>query len=158
MGVIKAFGQQHAKAECAYLLQGYLSQDIEVCELFTGATNMTTVVNLVAALSYREGDERFTLTSLDDALLFDLLFDSFHLLFIKEVQHGTLNQAEHLILRLAQHYAAKLESGSVTEEKKQVQSEGDIELGNKIKQVLIASSQLDHLYLQRREQQSNMGR
>lgn len=158
MSVIKALGQQHTKAEFAYLLQGYLSQDIEVCALFSGATNMTSVVNLIAALSYREGDERFTVTSLDTELVFAVLFDGFHLLFVKEVQHGDLNQAEHLILRLTQYYAAQLESQFVSEQVNEPQSEGRSELRNKLKQVLKASSQLDNLSLQRRGQQSNMGR
>lgn len=158
MSVIKAFGQQHSKSEFAYMLQGYLSQDIEVCELFSGATNMTSVVNLIAALSYREGDERFTATSLDNERVFSVLFDSFHLLFIKEIQHGSLNQAEHLILRLTQYYAAQLEADFVSERNNQSNSEEHIELGNKLKQVLIASAQLDKLYLQRRGLRSNMGR
>ncbi|ABV34845.1 conserved hypothetical protein [Shewanella sediminis HAW-EB3] len=158
MSVIKAFGQQHTKAEFAYLLQGYLSQSAEVCELFTGATNMTTVVNLIAALSYRESDERFAVTSLDTELVFSVLFDGFHLLFIKEVQHGSLNQAEHLILRLTQYYAAKLEADFVPELTDGSRTEQHLELRNKLKQVLIASSQLDDLYLQRRGMQSNMGR
>ncbi|RTR38130.1 hypothetical protein EKG38_14270 [Shewanella canadensis] len=158
MSVIKALGQQHTKAEFAYLLQGYLSQDAEVCALFCGATNMTSVVNLIAALSYRESDERFTVTSLDTELVLSVLFDGFHLLFIKEVQHGSLNQAEHLILRLTQHYAAQLEADFVSEQVNEPQSEEHLELRNKLKQVLIASSQLDRLYLQRRGQQSNMGR
>ncbi len=158
MSVIKALGQQHTKAEFAYLLQGYLSQDAEVCALFSGATNMTSVVNLIAALSYRESDERFTVTSLDTELVLSVLFDGFHLLFIKEVQHGSLNQAEHLILRLTQHYAAQLEPDLVSEQVNEPQSEEHLELRNKLKQVLIASSQLDRLYLQRRGQQSNMGR
>jgi len=158
MSVIKAVGQQHTKSEFAYLLQGYLNQSAEVCELFTGATNMTTVVNLIAALSYRENDERFFVTSLDTELVFSVLFDGFHLLFIKEVQHGSLNQAEHLILRLTQYYAVKLEADFVSELTDGSQSEQHLELRNKIKQVLIASSQLDDLYLQRRGMQSNMGR
>jgi len=158
MSVIKAFGQQHTKAEFAYLLQGFLSLDNKVCELFGGATDMTTVVNLIAALSYRENDERFTVTPLDTERVFSVLFDGFHLLFIKEVQHGSLNQAEHLILRLTQYYAAKLEPEFVSQQADGSQSDQHLELRNKLKHVLIASSQLDSLYLQRRGQKSNMGR
>lgn len=157
MSVIKAFGQQHTKAEFAYLLQGFLSLDNKVCELFGGATDMTTVVNLIAALSYRESDERFAVTSLDTERVFSVLFDGFHLLFIKEVQHGSLNQAEHLILRLTHYYAAKLEPEFISQQHNQAQPEGDIQFRNKLKHVLIASSQLDGLYLQRRGQQNNMG-
>lgn len=157
MSVIKAFGLQHTKAEFAYLLQGFLSLDNKVCELFGGATDMTTVVNLIAALSYRENDERFTVTPLDTERVFSVLFDGFHLLFIKEVLHGSLNQAEHLILRLTQYYAAKLEPEFVSEQADGSQSEQHLELRNKLKQVLKASSQLDDLYLQRRGKQNNMG-
>ena len=159
MSVIQAIGQQNAKAEFAYRLQCFLNQNPQVCELFSGATSLTTVVNLIAGMSFREGDERVEHSALDNELVFSVLFDSFYLLFIKELSHGDLSQAEQLILRLSRHYAdlvnKEFEQADNTDST--VVLSAKTAQANKIKCVLDAWLQLDNLYRQRREGTRNMG-
>ena len=126
---------------------------------YSGERCRATVVNLIAGMSFREGDERVELSALDNELVFSVLFDSFYLLFIKELSHGDLSQAEQLILRLSRHYA-----DLVNKEFEQADNtDFTVDLtartaqANKIKCVLDAWLQLDNLYRQRREGTRNMG-
>ncbi|MFT5235873.1 MAG: hypothetical protein ACI90A_001237 [Shewanella sp.] len=159
MSVIQAIGQQNAKAEFAYRLQCFLNQNPQVGELFSGATSITTVVNLIAGMSFSEGDDRFELNIVDNELVFSVLFDSFYLLFIKELSHGELSQAEQLILRLSRHYAELV--NQELEQAGNIDSTVDLSAktaqANKVKCVLDAWLQLDNLYRQRREGTRNMG-
>ena len=160
MSVIQAIGQQNIKAEFAHRLQGFLNQDPDVRELFSGATSMTTVVNLLAALSFQEGDARFQADTLDEELVFSLFFDSFYLLFIKELEHNNLSQAEKLILQLSRHYGELMAKQIVQAESGQGAEELSIraELLKRANCVLQAWEQLDKPYAQQRGSLRNMGR
>ncbi|MBW8185292.1 hypothetical protein [Shewanella nanhaiensis] len=160
MSVLQAIGQQNIKAEFAHRLQGFLNKDPDVRQLFTGATSITTVANLLAALSFQEGDARFQSDTLDEELVFSLFFDSFYLLFIKELEHNNLSQAERLILQLSRYYGELMaktllqaESGEMAEE-----LPTRAELLKRANCVLQAWEQLNKRYALQRGSLCNMGR
>jgi hypothetical protein len=146
VSVIHALGAQWQKAEFAEHLAKALATRPAVCELSGGATSLTTLCNLVAAISYRPDDPRFSQTQIDDGLLLSVFFDCFRLLFIKEVQQESVTQAEQQILHLAPKLAAEM-SVEALSESQQLQRQ----------QLLEISSQLESLYTQRRQLSRNMG-
>ncbi|MBT1444850.1 hypothetical protein KJI95_09980 [Shewanella sp. JM162201] len=169
MGVIHALGSQWHKAEFAALLGQTLMQRPAVSGLFQGATSMSTVCNLMAAISYRSDDPRFTAAEIDDPFLLLICFDCFRLLFVKEVQQGGLSQAEQLILTLCRRVAAQVAADVEADVKADVRA--DLEVGvetaaapdtlNDATRLMRAQIQrlgttLDELYLERRRRSNNM--
>lgn len=141
MTFIRALGGQWQKSEFAHQLALFIVKDNSVHHYFSGATNHITVANLIAAISYQEQDPRFAKTvEINPSLLVSVLFDCFHLLFIKAVQLESLSQAEHIIMQLAKHYAVQVNNDPQAE------------------QILHLSTQLEQVYATRRSQQRNMGR
>lgn len=106
MSVIRSVTAQWNKADFARQLQSFLAQEKDICSLFIGATDCTTVCNVIAAmcdeLPVKTGYEAL---NLDLELVFNTLYQPFLLLFVKEVEHGDLSQAEQLILSIMLHYA-----------------------------------------------------
>ncbi|RTR36762.1 hypothetical protein EKG38_22520 [Shewanella canadensis] len=105
MNFIRSVGEQWKKSEFAEKIASVL--ETEVRHLFCGATNIMAVANLIAAMSYYGLDDEFLEESLDDAHMLIILFDCFRLLVVKQIEHDKLNQAEHLIIQIAKHYASK---------------------------------------------------
>lgn len=146
MSFIKAVGEQWHKSAFADKIANQLKLDLQVCQLFVGATSITTVSNLIAAMAYSEQDSEYQHADFSDAVMLTILFDCFRLLIVKQAEHDNLTQAEHLIIQLAKHYAEKTE---------QPQDEALIQIKGYIKKL---GEQLDTLQSQRRQQQRNMGR
>lgn len=113
MNFIRSVGEQWKKSEFAEKIA--LVLETEVGYLFCGATNITAVANLIAAMSYYGLDDEFLEESLDDAHMLIILFDCFRLLIVKQIEHDKLNQAEHLIIQIAKYYASKTELGYTAE-------------------------------------------
>lgn len=146
MSFIKAVGDQWHKSAFADKIANQLKQDTHVRQLFVGATSIITVSNLVAAMAYSEQDSEYQHADFTDAVMLTILFDCFRLLIVKQAEHDNLSQAEHLIIQLAKHYAAKPD---LPQDEALIQIQGFIEkLGQ----------QLDALQNQRRQQHRNMGR
>ncbi len=146
MSFISAVGEQWHKSAFAEKIAKQLKQDSQVCQLFVGATNITTVANLIAAMAYSEQDSEHQDADFTDAVMLAILFDCFRLLIVKQAEHDNLNQAEHLIIQLAKLYANKTD---LPQDDALVQIQGYI---NKLGQ------QLDELQTQRRQQHRSMGR
>ncbi|MGI3003797.1 hypothetical protein ACRTDJ_12060 [Shewanella algae] len=146
MSVIQALGAQWQKAEFAERLAKELLNRQLVNELSAGATSLTTLCNLVAALSYHPEDPRFTQSQIDDGVLLSVFYDCFRLLFIKEAQQQPVSQAEQQILHLASKLAAELSADNL-----------DDSLQQQRQQLLDISRQLEQLYTQRRRLSRNMG-
>lgn len=152
MSVIHALGDQWSKAEFAHQLALVLASRPGVAELFSGATTLTTVCNLIAGMSYQADDARFTKDPvhqdgfvLSNDTLISVFHDCFRLLFIKDVQAGGLSQAEQLILALAKRIAIdtaveSLQDAAVVQRQQMIQF----------------SEQLEGLYRQRRSASRNM--
>ncbi|MGI2261135.1 hypothetical protein [Shewanella sp. GXUN23E] len=152
MSVINALGDQWSKAEFAHQLALELASRPGIAELFGGATSLTTVCNLIAAMSYQADDARFAKDPersdrfmLTNSMLISVFHDCFRLLFIKEVQSGGLSQAEQLILALAKRIALDTATESL-DDHAILQRE----------QMIKFSEQLEGLYRQRRNSSRNM--
>ncbi|MGI2172367.1 hypothetical protein ACROAE_19640 [Shewanella sp. MF05960] len=150
MSFIKAVRDQWHKSAFADKIANILKSDTDVCQLFVGATSMTTVANLIAAMSYNEQDSQYQDGQITDAVMLTILFDGFHLLMFKNIEHGNLSQAEHLIIELANMWASKeLNNFSGSE----LNLNQYRELQKKIRKL---TTQLDELNRQRRLEKRNM--
>ncbi|WP_394148220.1 hypothetical protein [Shewanella atlantica] len=152
MTFIKALGEQWNKGKLAQQLEQALLQEAEIHSLFIGATTVTTVANLIAAIGFREPDTQDQDRPLTHEFMLTILFDCFRLLMIKQIEHDNLTQAEHLIIQLAKIWAAK-----------ELEERPDSELSptpyrELQQQILNLTEQLDELNRQRRLQKRNMGR
>ncbi len=107
MNFIRSVGEQWKKSEFAGKIALVLADEIEVRNLFNGATKIMAVANLIAAMSYYGLDDEFLEENLDDAHMLIILFDCFRLLIVKQIEHDKLNQAEHLIIQIAKYYGSK---------------------------------------------------
>ncbi|MDD8059024.1 MULTISPECIES: hypothetical protein [Shewanella] len=107
MSFIKAVGDQWHKSAFADKIANMLKSNPDVCQRFVGATSITTVANLIAAMAYSEQDSQYQDIQFTDAVILTILFDCFRLLMIKNIEHGNLSQAEHLIIELANMWANK---------------------------------------------------
>ncbi|AYV12220.1 MULTISPECIES: hypothetical protein [Shewanella] len=146
MSVIHAIAAQWQKAEFAERLAATLASYQSACGLSGGATSLTTLCNLVAAISYRPDDPVFRQARIDEGTLLAVFFDCFRLLFIKEVQQQSITQAEQQILHLAPKLAAEMSVEALSESQQLLRQ-----------QLLSISRQLESLYTQRRQLSRNMG-
>jgi len=152
MTFIKALGAQWNKGKLAQQLEQALLQESEIYSLFIGATTVTTVSNLIAAIGFREPETQEQALPLTHEFMLTILFDCFRLLMIKQIEHDNLSQAEHLIIQLAKIWATK-----------EIEEKPDNEIcltqyRELQQQILNLSEQLDELNGQRRRQKRNMGR
>jgi|GEM_PF-1362972 len=152
MTFIKALGAQWNKGKLAQQLEQALMLESEIQSLFIGATTVTTVSNLIAAIGFHGSVTQEQEPPLTHEFMLTILFDCFRLLMIKQIEHDNLSQAEHLIIELAKIWAEK---------------ELDNKPGNELsltqyrelqQQILKLATQLDELNRQRRRQKRNMGR
>ncbi len=145
MGVIAAVGTQWEKAEFAKHLREFFAEDLELRELFSGATNIETLTHVMAAL-IEDRDKLKVNNNLNSESVFLLLFDCYLLLFIKELEHGGLSQAEHLIIQISRQYAQSIPKESC--------NPNILNMAERLNQ---SAKQLDSLYLGRRASHRNMG-
>ncbi|GMA82204.1 hypothetical protein [Shewanella glacialipiscicola] len=108
MSVIRSVAAQWNKAEFAHKLEIYLSQDSAINDFFVGVTNRTTLCTLIAAMVELPAEINNKDFKIDQNQVFDYFFQCFYLLFIKEIEHHTLTQAEQLILSIAVYFANKI--------------------------------------------------
>ncbi|WP_394202558.1 hypothetical protein [Shewanella waksmanii] len=149
MSVIRSVAGQWQKAEYAHQLHLFIKQEEPLSHLFVGATSSTTVCNLIAAmieLPPLSKDQQYELTL---PLVFQGLFQSFLLLFVKEVDQQALSQAEQLIMSITVHFA-----NHITQHADQYDN-ALVDMGSR---VLSAMSQLEHQRNTQRRSQRNMGR
>lgn len=119
MAFIRALVQQWHKADLGYSLLLKFRCSEKIMQLFNGATDIETVTNLIAALTFSHGDP-YWLTNenhdfekpLNDDLVFKCLLISCQLLFIKATQKVALNQAERLILTLSNLWVSQVMDAS----------------------------------------------
>lgn len=146
MGVIYAVGAQWEKAEFAKQLREYFVKDNQLRDLFSGATNIETLTHVMVALIDDREKIQAIKNNLDAESVFFILFDCYLLLFIRELEHGGLSQAEHLIIQISRRYAESTQKESC-----------DSMVYNMAERLLQSAKQLDSLYLDRRGEQRNMG-
>lgn len=149
MSVIGAVRDQWNRAECAIALNNYLKDKPDTDHFFIGATTLSTVSNLIAALIGQANRQVLQEETLNDERFFLILFDCFLLLFVKEAQNVDLTQPEQIIQSLSLHYAIKLNDGEINSNQS---------TALKCEQVILTSNQLTTLRKQRRHQHQNMGR
>ncbi|QIR15504.1 hypothetical protein [Shewanella aestuarii] len=149
MSVIRSVAQQWNKADFAQQLQKYFAEDKAIDELFVGATSCSTVCSLIAAMIELPPKPKNEHYNMDKAQVFDTLFQCFLLMFIKELEHKDLTQAEQLIMSLAVHYAQ-----TICDDKQYA----DSMLYDKAQRVLTAMARLSLERQKLRKQQCNMGK
>ena len=110
-----SIGQQWSKSILAHRLALTLKECEAVQQLFGGATQLTTVTNTIAALTFIEGTpiwlpplESTDETPLSAPLTLHCLFAASHLLFVKEIEQNPLNQSEHLVLTISFQWSQTL--------------------------------------------------
>jgi hypothetical protein len=108
MSVIKSVSAQFNKAEFAYQLNRYFNEDKIINDLFVGATKKSTICNIIAAMIELPEKIKGEGIVLNDEIIFGYLFQCFYFLFVKEVEHNTLTQAEQLIMSISIHFAKKI--------------------------------------------------
>ncbi len=114
MAFVRSFIQQWSKAQLAHSLMLSLRGSEQVRQLFGGATQLSTVTNLIAALVYSGGEPEWlgeyeSEMALDDETVLHCLFLSSQAIFIKFTQDDELSQAERLILTLAKTWSLNRE-------------------------------------------------
>jgi len=154
MNFIRAVGEQWKKSEFAEKIA--LVLETEVRHLFCGATNITAVANLISAMSYYGLDDEFMEESLDDAHMLIILFDCFRLLVVKQIEHDELNQAEHLIIQIAKHYASKSYASKTCVSKNELGCTAELKLFQE--HISNLCQKLEKLQSLRRRQYRSMGR
>lgn len=146
MSIVRELTKQWNKAEWSYQLVLFWAKDKYVSSLFVGATNMTTVANVVAAMTtYPQKTPSKNFISIQT--VFSALFDCFILLFVKELQQKKLSQAESIIVQLTEYFANQYLKELSTEE----------HILNQCQQVINAMEKLKLLRQQRRQTLRNMG-
>ncbi|WP_299791051.1 hypothetical protein [uncultured Shewanella sp.] len=154
MNFIRSVGEQWKKSVFAEKIA--LVLETEVGHLFCGVTNITTVANLIAAMSYYGLDDEFMEESLDDAHMLIILFDCFRLLIVKQIEHDKLNQAEHLIIQIAKHYASKAYPSKACSSKSELGYRAELKLFQE--HIFELCQKLEKLQSLRRNQYRSMGR
>lgn len=148
MSVIHSIAYQWDKAEFAHQLEQYIASNRDAMRLFIGATGSQTVCHLIAAMGElpqksEEGNFNISLP-----LLLDVLLQRFLLLYVKELQHQSLTQAEQLIVSLTELIAQQAKQDD----------EQDAEVLSKSHIILSAMEKLEKHRSQLRRQRSTMGR
>jgi len=154
MNFIRSVGEQWKKSEFAEKIA--LVLETEVGHLFCGATNIAAVANLISAMSYYGLDDDFLEESLDDAHMLIILFDCFRLLIVKQIEHDKLNQAEHLIIQIAKHYASKTYASKTYDSKNEFGYTAELKLFQQ--QIFTLCLKLEKMQSLRRSQYLSMGR
>ncbi|ABV88134.1 hypothetical protein [Shewanella pealeana] len=115
MTLRRSLGQQWSKSILAHRLALTLHSSDKVQQLFGGATSLTTVTNTISALVFAEGDpvwlppmDSSEQTPLGQEFALHCLFAASRLLFVKEIEQGELNQAEHLVLTIGYQWSQSL--------------------------------------------------
>lgn len=114
MAFLNALNQQWEKSNLSQLLSKKIKSKNQICQFFTGATNLSSVTCMMAALVYSEGrpdwlPKRLN-NNLTDEQVLNCLLISCQLLFIKALQENDLSQCERLIFTLANIWANNLSS------------------------------------------------
>ncbi|MEH6464133.1 MAG: hypothetical protein V7771_09460 [Shewanella psychromarinicola] len=148
MTFIKALGAQWHKGKLSQQLEQVLMLEPEIQSLFIGATTVTTVANLIAAIGFRDSETQAL--PLDHEFMLTILFDCFRLLMIKQIEHDNLSQAEHLIIQLTKIWATKDLGDKPVNEFRLTQYRALQQ------QILKLTEQLDELNRQRLLQKRNM--
>ncbi|MGL4448625.1 hypothetical protein [Shewanella sp.] len=153
-----SLSQQWSKSILAHRLALGLQASDTVQPLFAGATSLSSMTITIAALVFSEGyplwlpemhsDEN---TPLTNELILHSLFNASRLLFIKEIEQGALNQAEHLVLTTAYQWTQSLQASSVQNIKLNTETEQLCQLIQTIYQ------QLEQMRHQKRQSTRNMG-
>ncbi len=150
MTFIKALGAQWNKGKLSQQLERVLMLEPETQSLFIGATTVTTVSNLIAAIGFQGAETQEQEQQLSHEFMFTILFNCFRLLMIKQIEHDNLSQAEHLIIQLTKMWATKELGDKPVNESSQTQYRALQQ------QILNLSEQLDELNRQRLLQKRNM--
>jgi hypothetical protein len=148
MGVIRSVAAQWNKAELAHELYLYLSQDQAINNLFVGATSKNTICNLVVAmidLPKNLFDDKF---EVNQELTLDCFFQCFYLLFIKEIEHQGITQAEQLIISISVYLAGIVSKHPDNIDEKTLQ---------KSSYIITAMSRLEEVRKKHRKSKLNMG-
>ena len=157
MTLTRSIGQQWSKSILAHRLALTLKECEAVQQLFGGATQLTTVTNTIAALTFIEGTpiwlpplESTDETPLSAPLTLHCLFAASHLLFVKEIEQNPLNQSEHLVLTIGFQWSQTLMKSelfeSLTADSKQ-----------QCQLLQTINSQLEKVRLDKRKSSRNMG-
>lgn len=106
MTFLRSLTQQWEKAYLSQALQREFEKYSEINQFFNGATTLSSVTNMMAALVYSEGKPNWLPQKMDDNNLSDeqvssCILISCQLLFVKAVQENELNQCERLVFTLA---------------------------------------------------------
>ena len=149
MSVIRSVAQQWNKADFAQQLQNYFAQDKAIDELFVGATSCSTVCSLIAAMIELPQKSKNEHYSMDKEQVFVTLYQCFLLLFIKELEHNNLTQAEQLIMSLTVNFAQ-----TICNDEQYANSM----LHDKGQRILTTMARLNTERQRHRKQQSNMGK
>ncbi|MCT7943316.1 MULTISPECIES: hypothetical protein [Shewanella] len=144
MSLFRSIGRQWDKSAFADKIAKKLQSHREICALFVGATSIETVANLVSAFTYDEAQKPLE-QNLNDAMMLQLLFDSFRQLIGKQIDLGELSQAEHLIVQATKVYADIVELEEDSEALTRV-----------VEQVRSLSKQLEALQKYQRNQHRSM--
>lgn len=178
MTLLRSIGQQWTKSTLAHRLSLSLLQSINVQQLFGGATSLKTVTHTLAALVFTQGQpvwlppmEDATEHPLPPELALHCLFEASRLLFVKELEQGQLNQAEHLILAIANQWSVELQKSPAEQAHKPSEPRdepvehhllGASELSDNGKQLChllqTIHTQLEQARSQQRQVSRNMGR
>ncbi|MBR9729621.1 hypothetical protein ACFOD0_11725 [Shewanella intestini] len=145
MSVIRSVANQWDQAEYAQRLEVFLLTEKPLQSFFVGATTLTTVCNLIAAMVNVPPKNTVTEITLEQA--FDSLSQCFLLLFVKEIEHQTLSQPEQLILSITHHFAQQLTLKP---------QQHPTELINQAQQTINAMGHLDTQRQAKRKANSNM--
>ncbi|MFV7785595.1 hypothetical protein ACNPKB_16290 [Shewanella marisflavi] len=151
MGVIRSIQHQWEKAEFSHQLQRFLQQEEIITDLFVGATSYNTVCNLIAAMCELPSKPEDDSYSLNLEQVFDCLYQCFTLLFVKEVEHQSLSQAEQLILSISKALANKIHA------KEETESQVSKEAKTKAQLIINAMHQLEKQRQNQKKQTRNMG-
>lgn len=148
MSVIRSVSAQWKKAELAHKLNAYLSQDQVINEFFIGATSKNTICNLIVAMiepPIKPINKDF---DINQDLILDYFFQCFYLLFVKEVEHHDLTQAEQLIVSISVYLSNKVNELPESVEENTLK---------KSNYIITAMSRLDFVRKQRRKLRCNIG-
>ncbi|MFQ6371624.1 hypothetical protein [Shewanella sp. YIC-542] len=148
MAFVRALIQQWNKAQLGHSLHLSLQNCEQVRLLLGGATPLSTVTNLMAALVYSEGAPDWLTahkqpeTPLENTAVLHCLLVSSRLIFVKATQGEALSQAERLMLSLAKIWVQQHRSDMGQHAVAQV--------------IMHICAQVDGLMLQQRQQHKNM--
>ncbi|MCH7423959.1 hypothetical protein K5M76_06445 [Shewanella xiamenensis] len=114
MTFVTAVSHQWLKAQLAYRLQLSLAACENIHDLCCGGTSLASVTNIMSAIIFIEGqpqwlvlDKTMNEQKLPDNIVLHCFFECCRVLFIRELSHQSLSQAEQLIFTLAEVWRSK---------------------------------------------------